>query len=46
LFGIAEVLFIPKTVIKRDIINAKITQLLPSKRTGRPVPDRSRAARS
>src|SRR5712672_182869 len=31
LFGIAEVLFNTEQVIKRDIINAKITQLLPNK---------------
>src|SRR6188508_1604766 len=31
LFGIAEVLLNTEQVIKRDIINAKITQLLPSK---------------
>ena len=31
LFGVAEVLLNTEQVIKRDIINAKITQLLPSK---------------
>src|SRR3979409_1547067 len=31
LFGVAEVLINTEQVIKRDIINAKITQLLPSK---------------
>src|SRR4030088_2029624 len=31
LFGIAKVLFNTEQIIKRDIINAKITQLLPSK---------------
>src|SRR5215207_9481255 len=31
LFGVAEVLFNTEQVIKRDVINAKITQLFPSK---------------
>src|SRR4029078_4349148 len=31
LFGVAEVLLNTEQVIKRDIINAKITQLLPNK---------------
>ena len=47
LFGIAEVLLNTEQVIKRDIINAKITQpAAQAKRTGKPAPARSRAARS
>jgi putative tricarboxylic transport membrane protein len=46
LFGIAEVLINTEQVIKRDVINAKITQLLPNRATGKPAPDRLRAAQS
>jgi hypothetical protein len=45
LFGVAEVLLNTEQVIKRDIINAKITQLLPNREDWKAAPGRSRAER-
>ncbi len=46
LFGVAEVLLNTEQAIKRDIINAKITNCCRARRTGKPAPARWRAARS
>jgi putative tricarboxylic transport membrane protein len=46
LFGLAEVLLNTEQLIRRDIINAKITQLLPNKEDWKAAPARSDAAPS